>query len=212
MKPLLGIFGGTFDPFHNGHLLVAERLLENFNFSEIKFTPCKIPVHKNNAHASAQQRVEMLKLALQGSSKLTIDERELKRTTPSYMIETLQSLGEDYPEEPLVLIIGTDSFTSLHHWYKWQHLTDYAHIIVVRRPGVELYWPEKLAKHFKSKIAASANELYSSNENKLYFFETETQQVSSTELRKKLNAKEDVSKILPEIVATYIGANNLYKE
>jgi nicotinate-nucleotide adenylyltransferase len=211
VKPLLGIFGGTFDPIHKGHFLVAERLLEKLNFSEIKFIPCKLPVHKNGTHASTEQRVAMLDLALAQHKKLTVDTREIERTTPSYMVETLKSLREDYPDAPLALIMGTDSFSSLHTWRQWQKLTDYAHLIIVKRPGVELYWPIELVKDLKSKVISDISELYNSLNNKLYFFKTETMDVSSTELRQKFTLKADLSSYIPEEVLKYIVNHRVYR-
>ena len=135
MNKPIGILGGTFDPVHYGHLRTALELFQILNLAEIRFMPCQIPVHKDEVHADPKHRLAMLELALAGTPEFKVDHRELQRSTPSYMIETLISLRKEYPDTPLALIMGSDAFINLATWNSWQELTDYAHIVVAIRAG-----------------------------------------------------------------------------
>lgn len=138
VKKALGILGGTFDPIHQGHLGIAHAALLACQLTEIRFIPCKQPLLKNQAHASTEQRLAMLSIACKPYPNFVIDDREIKRDTPSYMVETLTSLRADYPTSALCLIIGIDAFIDLPQWYHWQQLIDLAHIIIPNRPSFSL--------------------------------------------------------------------------
>ncbi len=210
MKKPIGIFGGTFDPIHKGHLLVANRVLEFGNFAEIRFVPCKIPVHKQSLQASTKQRQKMIDLAISSQKELILDDREIQRETPSFMIETLQSFRDEYPDTSLVLIIGMDSFLDLLTWWNWKLLIKYAHILVVARPGFQLQWNDELAKEFKSKISTNINDLSNQLAGVLYFFELDALPISSTEIRQQIKAGIISKQLLPETVVEYIEKEKIY--
>lgn len=133
-KPI-GILGGTFDPVHFGHLRTALELKQILDLQEIKFLPCHTPVHKELPSAHPHHRIAMLQLAIANESGFALDDRELRRATPSYMIETLTSLRQELNDTPLILIMGSDAFTNLPTWKNWQQLLDMAHIAVAIRAG-----------------------------------------------------------------------------
>ena len=108
----IAIFGGTFDPIHNGHILTSLAIQKSFQFSSYRFIPCKVPAIKPASTASTEQRIHMLRLALKNYNQFEIDLREIKRDTPSYMVETLKSLRKDYPYASITLILGFDAFLS----------------------------------------------------------------------------------------------------
>ena len=136
-KPI-GLFGGTFDPIHHGHLQTAERLCTDLKLTQIFFILCKQPVLKPAARATAQQRLDMLALALKNYSQFTVDKRELTRDTPSYTIDTLKSYQQEMPNTPLYFILGIDAFLQLPQWYQWQQLLDYCHLIIINRPNYKI--------------------------------------------------------------------------
>ena len=134
MRPL-GVFGGTFDPVHYGHLRTAFEMLEALDFGEVRFVPCGDPPHRGGTFATAGQRLEMVEAAIRGQAGFVVDDREVRRDGPSYTVETLESLRAEFPGRSLGLIIGMDAFLSLPGWHRWDEILDLAHIIVAHRPG-----------------------------------------------------------------------------
>ncbi|CAK0754549.1 putative nicotinate-nucleotide adenylyltransferase [Gammaproteobacteria bacterium] len=135
-KPFIGIQGGTFDPIHIGHLRTALELKEGLGLSEVRLIPARISPHRREPFASPQDRLDMLAAALPGNSGLVIDERELRRSGPSFTVDTLISLRAEVGETiPLCLLLGMDAFLGLHTWHKPRTILTLAHIVVAHRPG-----------------------------------------------------------------------------
>jgi len=133
---LLALFGGTFDPIHYGHLRPVEQLAREIHLDKVVLIPNNVPPHRPQPEASAEQRLAMLQLAIEGNPLFAIDQRELRRDTPSYTIETLETLRKEYGNvTPLAFIIGQDSLLSLHKWHRWEALLNFCHLVVMRRPG-----------------------------------------------------------------------------
>jgi nicotinate-nucleotide adenylyltransferase len=109
MKPI-GIFGGTFDPVHYGHLRTAFEMLQALRFEEVRFIPCGDPPHRGVTYANAAQRMRLVELAIAGQDGFVADDREIRRSGPSYTIDTLAALREEFPGRSLGLIIGMDAF------------------------------------------------------------------------------------------------------
>jgi nicotinate-nucleotide adenylyltransferase len=132
----IGIFGGTFNPIHHGHLINIELLLEHFNLDLVLFIPAKIPVHKNVAgKVTPADRLKMVELAIENSEKFHSSGIEINRKTASYTITTLHELEEIYPGDELFLIIGSDSFNELDTWKEYKNILSGYKIIVMMRPG-----------------------------------------------------------------------------
>ncbi|MCK5716531.1 MAG: nicotinate (nicotinamide) nucleotide adenylyltransferase, partial [Thiomargarita sp.] len=133
-KPI-GILGGTFNPIHHGHLRLALELYERLDCEKILLIPSARPPHREQPTVSCQHRLEMVQSAIFGVTGLSVDDRELRRKGPSYMVDTVSSLRDDYPQNPLYLILGLDAFMGLSHWYQWKRLVHLTHLLViVRRP------------------------------------------------------------------------------
>jgi nicotinate-nucleotide adenylyltransferase len=131
----LVLFGGTFDPVHCGHLQLAIDICEYLQLNQINLVPNGQPAHRQLTGASAQQRLEMLELAVAGYNKLVIDSREIQRQGNSYMVDTLQELRQlNGPYQTIILCLGSDAFASLTGWYQWQLLLDYANLLILQRP------------------------------------------------------------------------------
>ncbi len=138
------IFGGTFDPVHNGHLRVAWEVAEALH-APVRITPCRQPPHRAPPIATGEERVQMLRLALLGQDRLLLDQRELHRAGPSFTIDTLVELrAEVGPDQPIVLVVGTDAFAGFPYWKRWQELFDLAHMVVLTRPGSAIAFPIEL--------------------------------------------------------------------
>ena len=133
---LTGIFGGTFDPIHNGHLLPLRQAAEQVGIQKVGLMPCHIPPHKGTPSVSSHQRLKMVELACETDPLFYADDFELLRETPSYSVETLKQKKQQKPEQTLCFFMGMDSLRSLNSWYHWQDLLSYCHIIVCKRPGM----------------------------------------------------------------------------
>ncbi len=132
---MIGLFGGTFDPIHYGHLRPLWEVKEALKFDQLRLIPSFIPPHRGKPGASAKQRLEMLRLAVADVPDYEVDERELQRGGPSYTVETLQSLRNELGDQPLCWVMGLDAFLGLASWYQWRRITELAHIVVTQRPG-----------------------------------------------------------------------------
>ena len=129
------MFGGTFDPIHYGHLRTAFEMLQALDFGEVRFIPCGDPPHRGTTFATAVERLAMVEAAAAGQPGLIVDDREVRRSGPSYSYDTLVTLRQDFPDRPLGLIVGMDAFLNLPGWHRWDEILDLAHIVVAHRPG-----------------------------------------------------------------------------
>jgi len=134
LKPV-GVFGGTFDPIHYGHLRTAFEMLQALDFGEVRFIPCGDPPHRGSTFATAVERLAMVEAAAAGQPGLVVDDREVRRSGPSYSYDTLASLRQEFPDRSLGLILGMDAFLNLPGWHRWDEILDLAHIVVAHRPG-----------------------------------------------------------------------------
>ncbi|MGZ4978281.1 MAG: nicotinate-nucleotide adenylyltransferase [Methylobacter sp.] len=209
---MIGIFGGTFDPVHYGHLRAALEVKDIFGLNEVRLIPCANPPHREQPGVTAGMRLRMLELAIKNQPGLKIDTRELDRhktdQTPSYMVDTLKSLRQEFPNESLVLFIGTDAFKHLTGWHQWQRLFDYAHIVVLTRPGSEI---QELDVFFKVRLAKDINELAQVIAGKLYFQQITQLDISATAIRDIIARKQHPGFLLPDAVIEYIKQHKLYE-
>jgi nicotinate-nucleotide adenylyltransferase len=209
---MIGIFGGTFDPIHYGHLRSALEVKDIFGLNEVRLIPCASPPHREQPAVTAEMRLQMLTLAIKNQPGLKIDTRELDRhkasdQTPSYMVDTLKSLRQEFPTEPLLLFIGTDAFKHLTSWHQWQQLFDYAHIVVMTRPGFET---QELNDFFKARLA-EAKELAQASAGKLCFQQVTQLDISATAIRAMIADKQNPVFLLPDAVIEYIKQHKLYE-
>jgi nicotinate-nucleotide adenylyltransferase len=135
---VLGLFGGTFDPVHIGHLRTAYELRARLGIDRIHFIPAAVPPHRAQPVAPAALRVAMLEAVLEGDAAAIVDRRELERAGPSYTVDTAAGLRADYPEHALCMLLGMDAFLGLTGWRDWERLLTLVNIVVARRPGAEL--------------------------------------------------------------------------
>ena len=204
---MIGVFGGTFDPVHHGHLRAAVEVLDVFALDEVRLIPSATPPHRVQPVASAIQRRDMLARAVDGHPKLVVDNRELERVGPSYMVDTLASLRQDFIGQPLLLYIGTDAFNHLSRWHRWQALFTYAHIVVMTRPGFVL---QALEPFFAERLVSHQQDLQHTLAGKLFFQSITQLDISATAIRNQFaNGKNPVF-LLPDAVIEYIQCNGLY--
>ena len=204
---MIGIYGGTFNPVHYGHLRTALEVSEIFELHELRLVPCAQPVHRSEPEVSAADRLQMLEMAISDYPSLSCDTRELERAGPSYMVDTLATIRAEIAESPLLLFIGTDAFNGLTDWYRWQALFEYAHIVVMTRPG---YKPDMQLDFFVDKQVNDRQSLKSCPGGKIYFQRVTQLDISASFIRQTIAAKKNISFLLPESVIEYIRAKQLY--
>ena len=134
---MIGIFGGTFDPVHYGHIKPALSVKHALQLEQLRFIPNREPPHRETPWLDVDQRLALLKSALAEYEGVVVDERELEREGPSYMLDTLRSLQEEFPQQSFCLIIGMDAFMGINRWHRWRELFQLCHLIVTQRPGFD---------------------------------------------------------------------------
>ena len=219
MNPPIGIYGGTFDPIHYGHLRPCLELCESLKLDHVRFIPAFLPPHRDNPATEVVHRLEMVAKAIESEALFVLDEREIQRGGPSYMVDTLKSLRQDFPDNPLCLLMGMDAFSGIESWSHWQELLDYAHIIVTQRPDTDFHaldlWSDSL-NQFYQKYKSQNNNTSSQNiHNSLHGLiqlESVTQlSISATDIRKRIKNSQSIRFLTPEPVIKLIECYNLYK-
>lgn len=207
---MIGIFGGTFDPVHYGHLRPLLEVREVLHLDEVRLIPCYIPPHRTTPGATPAQRLAMLQLALDETPGFVIDERELRRGGPSYMVDTLQSLRDELGDLPLCLILGMDAFIKLDTWREWSRLIELVHIVVMQRPGCAVpsgAVAELVARH-QMKVCS---ELKQSPAGGIWFQPVTQLEIAATAIRERMALGKDIRFLVPEPVRQYIEAGGLYQ-
>ncbi len=199
MNKLIGIFGGTFDPIHYGHLRPALDVMQQVGLQQVRFIPNRLPPHREKPVLSDQQRVELVALAIADTPGFVLDDRELRRDGPSFMVDTLLSLQGDFSGSTLCLIMGMDAFNELPQWHRWQTILDLCHIIVTTRPDSQL-------AEFASQIPIATQ--ISDNPQTLLqrpvgqiLLQSVTQlNISASQIRQYLSSGQSTQYLLPETV------------
>lgn len=207
---MIGVFGGTFDPVHFGHLRCALEILELLALDEVRMIPCGVPPHRDPPIASAKDRTEMLSTAMSTERRLVPDTREIEREGPSYMVDTLESLRNELGNEPVCLILGGDAFNGLPGWSRWQRLIGLAHIVVMRRPD----WEPPVAGELGGLVAehrvANVDQLREAPAGRLLFCDVTQLEISATRIRDLLATGRSPRFLLPDEVLAMIIEKRLY--
>nr|CAA6812456.1 MAG: Nicotinate-nucleotide adenylyltransferase (EC [uncultured Thiotrichaceae bacterium] len=206
---MIGIIGGTFDPIHFGHLRTALEIAEGCGMEQVRFIPGSIPPHRPQPLATAEQRLEMVRLAIGGEDKFIADPRELARVGESYTVETLQSLRDDFGDDvPLAFIMGMDAFLSFRSWHRWQDIMKMAHLVVMHRPGYE---PDASEWHGETHVQEHC-ELQQSPAGRVAFQAVTQLDISATFIREACRNGNSLHYLMPEAVRAYIAAHDLYRK
>lgn len=210
MNTLIGLYGGSFDPVHNGHVATAEELLARLPFREIRLLPAARSPLKDRTLAD-HHRVAMLKLALAGHAALCVDDRELHRPPPSFTVETLREIRRSLDRAtPLAFIMGMDSFLELPRWKDWQDLTEYAHLVVVSRPGHHASLAPPLADWLEKHRIEGPESLESRPFGGVLLIETAPHDIASRAIRAAVRSGQATSDWLDPAVRDYIDSHHLY--
>ena len=205
---LIGVFGGTFDPIHFGHLRVAHEVWEDLGMERIHFIPAKVPPHRPQPLAGSEDRLAMVRRALEGEPGFVLDTRELDREGVSYMADTLDSLQADYPNDSLCLILGMDAFNGFTRWHEWQRILETAHLVVTGRPGSR---PQgEAAELLAEREAGSVEGLAAETSGRILFHGVTQLEISATDIRERVRQGRDPRFLLPRGVIRYLEDNELY--
>ncbi|THF58035.1 MAG: nicotinate-nucleotide adenylyltransferase [Methylophaga nitratireducenticrescens] len=205
----IGILGGTFDPVHFGHLRSALEVCLQLNLDHVRLIPCAEPPHRQATMASAEVRRLMLELAVKSVPQLIVDDRELQRDGPSFTVDTLLSLRQEFKDNPLFLILGTDAFRGLATWSRWQQILSLAHIVVVQRPDETLDLQEDLQNWYQQNLAQTTDRYLAAG--KIWPLTVTSLAISATQIRQDLLAANPVNFLLPESVIAVIEQLGLYR-
>lgn len=190
----VGLFGGTFDPVHNGHISIVRSFLQSGYIDKLWILLTPVPPHKlNKEHVSFDHRKEMLRLAFQDVEHVSISTIEQTLPKPSYTVQTVTHLAQKYPEDEFSLCIGEDSLAQFHTWKDYRKLLEHCQLLVAERPDTE------------------HNEVRSEIMEKVQFIPHDPVEASSTEIRELLNSGKDPQLLLPDRVYSYIKEHKLYQ-
>lgn len=208
---MIGILGGTFDPIHYGHLRTALDVQQRLALDEVRFIPCGEPAHRNKPIAEPLQRLAMVRAAIAGQENFTVDDREIQRNGPSYMVDTLISLKQDFKSESLCLILGMDAFNGLAQWYQWQKIFDLANIVVMQRPAIkgQVELNKRLMAQLKHRFV-DADNLKIKQNGGICFVPVTQLDISATKIRQQWQQNKDIQFFLPDSVLTLIQQQNIY--
>ncbi|MGH8283127.1 MAG: nicotinate-nucleotide adenylyltransferase [Gammaproteobacteria bacterium] len=206
----IGIFGGSFDPIHYGHLRPVLEILNTHSLDEIRFIPSGQPPHRGVPAASAALRLEMVTAAIRGEPRFVVDEREIRRNSPSYTVDTLAQLRHEFSRDALVLIVGMDAFLGFPGWHEWRKIFDFAHVIVAHRPGWVLQSGGELAEVIRQRRAKSVQEIVTMPAGRILLQPVTQLEISSTQVRAVIAAGGDPRYLVPDTVRELIVNSHCY--
>ena len=215
-SPLVGIFGGTFDPIHYGHLRVAEEIVETVGLQKMYFVPAGMPRLRHSPVASSQHRVEIVRLAIQKNPDFVLDEREIYRDGVSYSIDTVREFKQEFGEEVrLCFVLGADAFIKLPEWNNWKELFNLCHFIVSTRPGytftlIKELLSKELREECSQRWVSNTETLKKETSGLIFIASTTMLDISATSIRAHIAVGRNVRHLVPSVTVNYISKNKLY--
>jgi nicotinate-nucleotide adenylyltransferase len=216
----IGIFGGTFNPIHYGHLRVAGEVQEMFSFDRFFFIPAGSPPFQKPSLADAYHRYEMARLAVRGNRYFKVSDIEIKKRGPSFSVETISRLKGRYKDGEFYFIIGIDAFLDLPKWKQPMRLMELTHFVIVSRPGFcfsdissSRYFPNTGRKYLKKFDNARTVRLAVrlKTGNKSFLCKTTGFDISASRIRSLVQKRKNIKYLLPESVESYIISHKLYR-
>ena len=218
MTQRIGILGGTFNPIHNGHLAAAEEVRLRLKLDMILFVPSFLPPHKQEETVPpAEQRLEMVRLAIAGNAHFALSDIEIQRGGASYTVDTIEALRRAWSDAELYFIIGIDAFLDIQAWRQWRKLLSLCHFVVIARPGYRFgdlirldFLNSAAAELLKIDQGAVPGVVVNAGAFSIYLENLPLHDISSTEIRKAVKQGKDIKYFLPDTVLTYIIKARIY--
>lgn len=211
----LGLFGGTFDPVHYGHLRLAEEAIAHLALGGVRWIPAGQPPHRGTPQVTASQRLAMVRCATAGNPRFSVDAGEVEAAAPSYTVHTLERLRAELgAQQQLVLLVGADAFAGLATWHRWRDIFGLAHVAVSHRPGFPVETaslPHELATEFNDRRLTDVGALRASPAGGIATFAMTQLAISATQIRKLLANGLSARYLLPDDVLDYIQLHSLYR-
>jgi len=210
----VALFGGTFNPVHNGHLKIASELAEFLSVAKVKMMPCAFPPHRQRLNISPQQRVALLREGIGNEyPDLDVDDLELRRSAPSYSIDSVIHLREKMnADTPLYLCLGMDAFLKIDTWHRWSDLIEYCHIVVCARPNYAAPQRGSLHKWINKHYCNDLSKLREKSGGYVFFCHLSMLPISSSNIRNNIKHGLPIDGMTPSRVIDYIRTNNLYEK
>ena len=206
---LIGLYGGTFDPVHYGHVHAAESVRKFLGLDTVRMVLNSQPVHKSASYAMTKHRWAMLETVCANNPGLIADDVEVRRGGRSYTVDTLRTLRREFPQAVLCWIVGEDSFATLTSWRGWENLLEDCNLIVIPRPGPTVSFSAQIAalchKHERSCFDAKSH-------GQIVRVNQPMREISSTEIRQRVALGKDIADLVDADVEQYIRRNELYKD
>jgi nicotinate-nucleotide adenylyltransferase len=207
----IGILGGTFNPVHYGHLRSALELRETLGLAEVRLMPAAQPPHREAPDCCASLRADLVGMAVAGEPGLSCDRRELLREGPSYTVDSLQELRAELgPDASICLIVGADALVGLDSWHRWHELIDFAHIVVLARPGWKVPEAGRVAQWLQQHLVEAASDLRERAAGRVILQRLRPLAISSTEIRELIGSGRSPRYLLPDAVLERIKSAGLY--
>ena len=211
----IGLFGGTFDPIHFGHLRAAEEIREILKLDKVYFIPSGVPPHKTESRITdAQKRLQMIRNAIEGNSFFDVSEFELRRDTPSYTIHTLEHFIETENDVELYFILGNEQFNNIETWKDYLTLFELSNFAVITRPGFSeldsCKVPLALKEEFRYYNSIENVISYTNNAKEIVFIEIKGIEISSTDIRSFVESNKSIKYLVPDKVRNFIVSEKLY--
>lgn len=193
----LGIIGGTFDPIHIGHLVMASYAIDALNLDKVWFMPAQTPPHKHHEITPLEHRAEMCRLAVNLDSRFEFSDLDMRGESPSYTSELMQTLSESLPDTELVFLVGADSLTTFATWHEPETILKHASLGVAERPG------STVDHRVRNSVPGLAERIHE--------FDSPLIELSSTEIRERRMTGKSITYLVPEVVEDYIVERGLYR-
>ena len=210
MADLIGVYGGTFDPVHLGHVNAAKEIQQTLGMKEVRMVLSARPPHRRQPALSAEQRFELLTLAVKNEAKLIADDCEIHRSGPSYMVDTLFEFKQNQPRSSWALILGLEAFNGITRWHRWSDLLSLAHIVVTDRAGFDNQWDASVVDLVNKHLAVDKAELKKHTHGKIYRQNVTPIDISATHIREIVQQGQSAKYLLSSAVWAEISNKNLY--
>ena len=208
----MGIFGGTFDPIHYGHLRTALELLEGLSLEEVRFVPCGLQPLRDEPTAPRETRLSMVRAAVESEARFSVDTRELRRRGPSYSIDTLTGLRAEHEDRSLCFPLGMDAFLGLPDWHRWEELIGLVHIVVAHRPGWQDPVDGELGDLVRKHATKVPQDLLVQRCGRIFLKPVTQLAISASGLRGLIRTGLDPRYLMPESVRAIIQETECYAE